>query len=346
MCFKCQSKKSSNSKTETDKRIIDIKELGQQDRDMGQQVNDVGLHGKEVDHQDKEMMSMSGQLKAGVYSSPTNVQLINIKEYQTNLDDIELLAVSLNGSKWIGNGMYKEGLNPLTTQTALQHVRIDEGKLNIKSSFNMLVWDIAVTPDNDILLATGKPRLMKIRPRSNRLADSNFCAGTALMSVHVTKANRVIAGGRKFVAVMDTDGNLLKRYENDMNRKPYFDGNILSITSTINGHIFVIQRTNNPKVFVLGKDDIINDYKGHPLVNSHNKFHPMSVVVTPVDNVIVADDINHTLHILDNNGHLLTTYNTKNIGLKYPRCLASTREVLYIGCLGGGKLYQMNIKGC
>ncbi|XP_063404742.1 uncharacterized protein LOC134688200 [Mytilus trossulus] len=341
MCSKCKDKIHSKFKSEKVHRIIDIKEVGQ----LG-----------------KEMVSTSGQPKARVSSSPTNVKLINIKEYKTKIENINLLAVSLDGSLWIGDGNEKKGFHLFTSYTALQNVKLVGDKVKVISSFNLLVWDVAVTPNNDILLATGitvESRLKQIKAGSNKVTDSiYFVELSYIKSVHVTKDGRVIVGGDNVVVVMDTDGKHLTRYEKDEYKKLIFDGNILSITSTLNGNMFVAQPYSNPRVFVLGKGAVINNYTGPPSINRHSSFNPLSVITTPMDNVIVTDYSSHTLHILDNTGQLLTTYNTKDIGIEYPKSLAITMEgpfaVLYIGCYTWsyedssdiGRLYKMNIIGC
>lgn len=180
----------------------------------------------------------------------------------------------------------------------------------------MDVWDTAVTPTNDILLATSEPGLKQIEARSNKVTDSVYCEDiNNLSSVHETKDGKVVVGGQKWVTAMDTGGNYLTIYKNDMNNKRLFDGAIRSITSTRNGEIFVVQNFPFSRVFVLKNEDVISIYTGHPSVN---KFDPTSVVTTPLDNVIVAEQCNYKLHILDNNGHLLTIYNTKVIGSEYP----------------------------
>lgn len=273
--------------------------------------------------------------------------------------DIRLTAVSLNGSLWIGDAFKEEGFHLFTSYTALQNVKLVGDKVKVISSFNLWVFGIAVTPNNNILLATEEPRLKQIKAASNKVTDSVYCTKRSnIARVHVTKDCRVIVGGDKVVVVMDTDGKHLSRYERDKNNRPIFDGSIWSITSTINGNIFVAQTYPNPRVVMLGKGDAINYYTGHPSINSLNTFDPESVITTPMDHVIVADYNNHTLHILDNTGHLLTTYNTKDVGIKYPRSLAITMEgnfaVLYIGGYTGsyedssdtGRLYKMNIMGC
>ncbi|VDI27443.1 Hypothetical predicted protein [Mytilus galloprovincialis] len=342
MCSKCKDKVHSKFKSEKVHRIIDIKDVGQQSKD--------------VDQQDKEM---SGQSPAGEPSSQTNVELINIKEYKTRTVDISFLAVSLDGSLWIGNGDMEEGFHLFTSYTALQNVKLVGDKVKVISSFNIEVYDIAVTPSNDILLAIEGSRLKQIKAESNKVSDSvYFVELSYITSVHVTKDGRVIVGGGKVVVVMDKDGKYLTRYEEDENKKLIFDGTIWSITSTLNGNIFVAQPYSNPRVVVLGEVVVINNYTGPPSINFEKRFNPRSVITTPMDHVIVADCFNHTLHILDNTGHLLTTYNTKDIGIEYPRSLAITMEgpfaVLYIGCYTGscedsshtGQLYKTNIMGC
>ena len=343
MCRKCKDEVHSKFKSEREHIIIDIKEVGRRDIKENQQ-------GSVVRQQDK-VVSIFGQRNDEVSNSSTNVKLINIKEYQTNTIFVNSLAVSLNDSLWIGDG-YKKGFNPLISPTALQSVKVKGDKVKVRSSFNINVSDIAVTPNNNLLLAIQEPRLKQIKAGSRKITESDFCVESCnLFSVHVTKEHgTVIAGGTKIVIVMDTEGNHLTRYENDMNTAPLFEGTIWSITSTRNGNIFVIEFIDNPRVVVLGKSGLISTYRGHPSINMTNRFHPMSIVTTPLDNVIMADCDNHTLHILDNTGHLLTIYDTMDIHIRYPRSLAiniteGPVAELYLGCLHGRKLYKMSIIG-
>ncbi|XP_071136378.1 uncharacterized protein [Mytilus edulis] len=351
MCSKCKDKVHSKFKSEKDHRIVDIKEVGKQGMDVHQQ-------GKKVDKIDNKKMSIFGQPKSGVSSSETDVKLTNTKQYQIKMSTINFLAVSLDGLLWIGDGDETEGFHPFTSHTALQKVKLVGDKMKVISSFNMRVYDIAVTPSNDILLATGELGLKQVKAGSNKVIYSTYCEElTNLKRVHVTKDGRVIVGGYAWVDVIDTDGSHLTRYIRDKNNRPIFERNIWSITSTLNGNIFVVQICPNPRVVVLGNGDVINKYTGHPLINCDITFDPETVITTPMDNVIVADNGSNTLHILDNKGHLLTTYKTPEIGIYNPRSLAITMEgnfaVLYIGCdmsneesSDTGKLYKMNIIGC
>ncbi|CAC5409283.1 unnamed protein product [Mytilus coruscus] len=89
--------------------------------------------------------------------------IIDVKECESQLKLIRFLAVSYDNLLWIGNGCHvKHKEHP----TALQCTTVRD-RLNIISSFNMIVKEIAVTPDNEILLATDESRLQQIRTGVN-----------------------------------------------------------------------------------------------------------------------------------------------------------------------------------
>ncbi|CAG2194690.1 TRIM9_67 [Mytilus edulis] len=147
MCSKCKDKIHSKFKSEKEHEIVDIKDAGRQDMTVDQKS-------KEMDEQDQELVSISGLQTAGVSSSPTNDKLINVKEYQTEKINIHFLALSFDGSLWIGDGA-KRDLHH--TFTSLQNVQLLRDKVKVISCFNMVILGIAVTPTNDILMATGTP---------------------------------------------------------------------------------------------------------------------------------------------------------------------------------------------
>lgn len=104
----------------------------------------------------------------------------------------------MDRSLWIGDGNKDADCHPITSHTALQSIKLVGDKLRIISSYKMDVWDIAVTPTNDILLATSEPGLKQIEARSNKVTDSVYCEDiNNLSSVHVTKDGKVVVGGQK-----------------------------------------------------------------------------------------------------------------------------------------------------
>lgn len=237
MCSKCKDKIHSKFKSEKEHEIIDIKDVGRQGKTVDQKS-------KEMDEQDQELVSISGLQTSGVSSSPTNDQLINVKEYRTEMINIHFLALSFDGSLWIGDGAKRDLHHSFTS---LQNAQLLRDKVKVISCFNMVILGIAVTPTNDILMATGTPSLVQIKAGSNKVSESIYCEDMSrdIWSVHVSKDGRVIMGGGRFVVVMDTYGSYLTRYENDKIKKPNFKGQFVhSITSTSNGNIFIIEYFN------------------------------------------------------------------------------------------------------
>lgn len=68
---------------------------------------------------------------------------------------------------------------------------------------------------------------------------------------------------------------------------------------------------------LLGQEDMINIYSGHPVINTEDLTHlkPFDLTTTPADNVIVVDTDNCVLHILNSSGILIAYLSTKDIGI-------------------------------
>ncbi|XP_071153823.1 uncharacterized protein [Mytilus edulis] len=339
MCIKCKDRVHPKFKAANEHRVIDIKELQ--------------LDGKE------EYDAFNAEEDVEVMTPRLEVKITNIKKFPTTLENITILAISLDDSIWIGDGNELEGFHPFSKPTALQKVKVEEQKLKVLSTFNIDVWDIAITHTNDLLMATRETKLKQIITSVNKVSESTYelHADSFLIScVHVTKNGKVIIAAnkkdpehREIIGVMDTDGSRLTWHENDKNQKPLFEWP-MSINSTSNENIFIADLR---RVVVLGKVDVIRVY--NPIIK-HCPFRPTSVVTTPLDNVIVSDCQNHTLHILNNTGHILTTYTTTDIGVSLPYSLAIASvgqfTVLFIGCSTledsseNANLYKVNITGC
>ncbi|VDI22914.1 Hypothetical predicted protein [Mytilus galloprovincialis] len=231
------------------------------------------------------------------------------------------------------------------------------------SSLNIKVYGMALTDDNDILLATGKSRIQQLSTNTGKITDTVYDISPLISTtVHVTSNNKVIIGAvnsevQYKVIVMNTKGEYETVYGHNHHNQPMFNYP-QSITSTDNGNIHVVDYypgSDRGRVTVLGQGGgIINTYTGHTEINKDIPFKPTRIVTTPRDNVIVADMDIHTLHILDNNGQLLTCYKTKEIGILCPFSLAFTQKgQLLIGCTRPkgsttkeAKIYEVNISEC
>ncbi|XP_071162361.1 E3 ubiquitin-protein ligase TRIM71-like [Mytilus edulis] len=289
----------------------------------------------------------------GNLSSEINISLVINNEYQTELDVIAFLSPCLDQSIWISSGSFG----------VLQRVKPEGTNLKVMSEFNIKVHGMAVTPSNQLLLCVlGETRLQQISS-SGELTDSVYDVSPLLPNaIHVISDNKLIVGAgngklkRGAVIIMNKKGDKEAVYEHDKHNQPMFS-KPRYITTTSNGNIHVVDKISDDwsgKVVVLGYGGhIINQYTGHPTINKSESFKPVHIVTTPSDNVVVMDLDTDILHILNDNGHLISYFNTKDIGIEFPYSLAfNTTGQLYIGCTRAAgsqtkdaKLYVINIEG-
>ncbi|XP_071162360.1 E3 ubiquitin-protein ligase TRIM71-like [Mytilus edulis] len=289
----------------------------------------------------------------GNLSAEINTSLVINSEYQTELESIALVGPCLDQTIWISSGSY--GM--------LQRVKPEGTNLKVMSKLNIEVYGMAVTPSNQLLLcAKGKKSLQQISS-SGELTDSVYNVSPLLPNaIHVISDNKLIVAAynnelkRETVIIMNKKGDKETVYENDEHNQPIFN-NPWYITTTCTGNIHVVDRISDDargKVVVLGQGGhIINQYTGHPTINKSKPFKPVRIVTTPSDNVVVTDLNIPILHILNDNGHLISYFNTKDIGIEFPISLAiNTTGQLYIGCSRAAgtktkdaKLYVIKIEG-
>ncbi|VDI21276.1 Hypothetical predicted protein [Mytilus galloprovincialis] len=278
-----------------------------------------------------------------------------IQEYQRELTGISNIIPCVDNSVWINSNFDNCLINALPS----------DKKLNVVSTFNMRVHGMAKTKSNNFLLSVqGKCRLQQLNITTGNITDTVYNVSPLVSTcIYITSGNKVIVGGnddelgRRAVFVMNEKGDHETVYEHDKHNQPIFTYP-LSITSTSNGNIHVVDRVpgTEGRVVVLTTDsDVINSYKGHPEINKVKTFKPNRIVTTPRDNVIMTDLDTCVIHILDSKGNLASWYNTKDIGILYPYCLAFTSSgQLYIGCTCGksskrtvkeAKIYEVTCSG-
>ncbi|VDH92215.1 Hypothetical predicted protein [Mytilus galloprovincialis] len=337
MCNSCKNNVHSKFKTEKEHRVIDIKEIGLCDNKGAPASNE----------------------------NKVSAELYVVGTFQTKIECISHVAVSLDDSLWIGEGTQKKGITLFSSHTALQKVKIVGKKLQVMSSFNIWAYAISMTPNNDLLIVTEGSRLKEIKNQASKITDSafNFPSGTP-MAVYVTRKNKIIVGVCEhsndtcLVYVMNPEGNQERVYGEDKTKDISFT-DITSITDTSNDNIFVIDTEDilfYGCIKVLGMNNVINTYSGLSAINTEdNPFTPLDLATTPADNVIVADMNNSVLHFLNASGELITYINTVDKGIEFPKaiCLAMAGQfcVLYIGTSvvpdgrDKGKLYKLSITG-
>ncbi|CAC5378221.1 unnamed protein product [Mytilus coruscus] len=262
------------------------------------------------------------------------------KEYTTDLTYIHYIAVCSDGSMWMGDNV----------RSKLQHVKLREDRTEVITSLNTKIYGMAKTHSNNILVTTGETKLKLINTMTGQMTDSRYDVKPLIpSSIHVTSDHRVIIGacaggetfpvtGRRVVVVMDQEGKQLKEYEHDNHNERLFTYPA-RIISTFNGNICVVDELDDDvrgRVVVLSPGgDILGTYTGHPDVNTGKKpFTPVGILATHSDNIVVTDMNNHLLHILTDQGQIITYYNLRDMGIIFPYSLAlSLSGTIYIGCV-------------
>ncbi|XP_063427955.1 uncharacterized protein LOC134711340 [Mytilus trossulus] len=337
------------------------------------EITDASKFFREVNKMQQSLDIPIQQIKSSYMSSPTFVPriitqsnfgsledddlsmepVIN-KEYHSELTGIRLIRSCLDNSYWIIS----------TNGNKLQKVKSDGAKLNKISQYERKVYGLAVLSSNDVLLVTDEPTPKQLTYTTGQIRDTTYnVAPLDSTAIHITSGNKVVVGGissklgRRAVFLMNEQGKHETVFEHDQDNQPIFNYPN-SITSTRNGNIFVGDyypgSSRRGKVAVLEQGgEIINKYTGHPDINKDQLFKPRDIVATPKDNVVVIGNDNPCLHILNNQGYILTYYNTNDIGIFYPYCLAlNDSGQLCIGCTRAegcttneAKLYELNIFG-
>lgn len=302
---------------------------------------------------------MASQSNKCIEGIAKKIELYVINKYSTKLSMVCFIeTTSDDNSLWIGTGLSRK-LFYFSAPKALQKVAIEREKLKIESSFNIMVYDIAMTSDNDLLVVTDGPRLKQIIGKTGILEDSKYSVDPILQptSVHMTRDNsKVIIGvcgtHRKYAAliVMDKDGQHQEMVLDHDKDDHYRLTHPQSITSMSTNSICVVDLKSQyygGSVVILDQEyNVVNVFK-HECCNTWN------IVTTPLDNIIVSCQDYHKLFILNSSGYLITNFNTLEIGIICPYTLAFNKTGdLYIGCTTSedspdkANIYKLKITGC
>ena len=111
------------------------------------------------------------------------------------------------------------------------------------------------------------------------------------------------------------------------------------ITTNNNKDIVVVDLTSGHtgRVVVVGWEGGLRwTYTGHSKINVTTQFNPIDVVTTTAGHIIVCDCRSHALHVLSEQGDILTCKVMEDTGIKYPVSLdIDMRGQLWVGCHSG-----------
>jgi sugar lactone lactonase YvrE len=180
----------------------------------------------------------------------------------------------------------------------------------------------------------------------------------------VTSDNNIIVGVREFgdpfpltdkstraLLIFDMDCKPQHTYQYDSNKHRLFTVP-RRITTNNNKDIVVVDRTsgNTGRVVVVGWEGGLRwIYTAHSKINVATQFNPSDVVTTTAGHIIVCDSSTHALHVLSEQGDILTCKVMEDTGIKYPFSLAfDMRGQLWVGCDRGcnqsrAKIHKVNL---
>ena len=120
--------------------------------------------------------------------------------------------------------------------------------------------------------------------------------------------------------IFGMDGKQQHTYQYDSNKHRLFTIPY-RITTNNNKDIVVVDSTSDDtgRVVVVGWEGGLRwTYTGHSKINVTTQFYPRDVVTTAAGHIIVCDHRSHALHVLSEQGDILTCKVMEDTGIEYP----------------------------
>ncbi|XP_052061125.1 uncharacterized protein LOC127701294 [Mytilus californianus] len=201
---------------------------------------------------------------------------------------------------------------------------------------------MAVDSSGDILLSNGSSTLELLCKDTKQILPTGFNISQMKMTaVHVSYNKDIIVAGfldqATKLVVMNPTAEVKKEYQFDNNKKLLFT-EVICITSNQRNSIGIIDITCEGgigRVLIICLDsNSVTVYTGHSAFKFQGiEFKPYDIVCTALDNFIVLDKQNKSLHIINNKGQAITTFLTDQLIAESPDalCISGTSH-LYIAC--------------
>ena len=193
------------------------------------------------------------------------------------------------------------------------------------------MYDMVLTASQDIIATYNDTNcVVKISPNGN---ISTLCSTAPLEPYGICINNRkqLVVGLQadwrtpplKLVVYSPDGSTVLQEIENDENGQPLFREEIIQVKQNGNGDYVVVD--NDRIVCVSSEGRIRWDY-------SMGLSSVWGLVCDKYDNVIIAEYYNDKIHLLTNEGKLVTTLLTRENGIRWPHTLSIDRHgQLWIG---------------
>ena len=281
------------------------------------------------------------EMKIPQIQSDIDFEVVN--SYTTDLPRINNIITVNDKSIWINN----------YDKQVLRQINIDNDNITTTKQISCKISSMILTSNNDILLSDGNSSDIKLMTKSVKIKPFLSVSPLLTRGIHVTNDNNIIVGvvehggtytptdkSTRALLIFGMDGKQQHTYQYDSNKHRLFTGPA-RITTNNNKDIVVVDRTsvNTGRVVVVGWEGGLRwTYTGHSKINVTTKFNPIDVVTTTAGHIIVSDYDTHALHVLSEQGDILTCKVMKDMGIQYPFSVdIDRRGQLWVGCHADGK---------
>ena len=296
------------------------------------------IPGKETVNDIPNLFGSLQKMKIPQVESDIDLEVVN--SYTTDLSGIDNIITVDDKSTWV---------NDLNKQV-IRQINIDNDNITTTKKISCFIYDMTLTSNNDILLSVVDSSDIKLLTKSGEIKPF-FSVSSPLLphGIHVTSDNNIIVGviepdgatptptdkSTRALLIFGMDGKQQHTYQYDSNKHRLFTAP-RRITTNNNKDIVVVDDTSldTGRVVVVGWEGGLRwTYTGHSKINVTTQFYPLDVVTTTAGHIIVCDYRSHALHVLSEQGDILTCKVMEDTGIKYPLSLdIDMRGQLWVGC--------------
>ena len=299
------------------------------------------IPGKETVNDIPNLFGSLQKMKIPQVQSDIDLEVVN--SYTTDLSSIHNIITVDDKSTWVNN----------YNKEVIRQINIDNDNITTTKQISCHINDMTLTSNNDILLSVFNSSDIKLLTKSGEIKPFFSVSPFLTGGIHVTSDNYIIVGvtepgddftptdkSTRALLIFGMDGKQQHTYQYDSNKHRLFTAP-WRITTNNNKDIVVVDMTSDVtgRVVVVGWEGGLRwTYTGHSKINVTTQFKPVDVVTTTAGHIIVCDIRTHALHVLSEQGDILTCKVMEDTGIKYPISLdIDMRGQLWVGCGTGGK---------
>ena len=297
------------------------------------------IPGKETVNDIPNLFGSLQKMKIPQVQSDIDFEVVN--SYTTDLSGIDNIITVDDKSTWVND----------YSKQVIRQINIDNDNITTTKQISCYIYDMTLTSNNDLLLSVFNSSDIKLLTKSGEIKPFFSVSPLLTLGIHVTSDNYIIVGviepgdnyftptdkSTRALLIFGMDGKQQHTYQYDSNKHRLFT-RPRRITTNNNKDIVVVDKTSpdTGRVVVVGWEGGLRwTYTGHSKINVTTQFDPRDVVTTTAGHIIVCDFCTHALHVLSEQGDILTCKVMKDTGIKYPISLdidIDMRGQLWVGC--------------